>query len=108
MLTRATIRINRLGDFWKEVDGVARYMRSSEGFITSLGMGEIPWVKQATFSVWKNKESMKAFSYKMPQHKLVINKTREEKWYSEEMFVRFKIIASMGLLNNINPLEHEL
>lgn len=108
VLTRATIRINRLQNFWRHVAGVARLMSSSDGFITSLGIGEVPWVKQATFSIWKNKESLKTFAYKMHEHTEVIRKTRQEKWYSEDMFVRFKIIASLGSINGVNPLEGKL
>lgn len=108
VLTRANIRLNRLQHFWKHVNGVARIMSSSDGFITSFGIGEVPWIKQATFSIWKNKESLKNFAYKMPEHTEVIKKTRQEKWYSEDMFVRFKIIASLGSINGINPLERKL
>jgi heme-degrading monooxygenase HmoA len=108
VLTRATIRLNRLQNFWQHVDGVAKHMTTAEGFITSLGIGEVPWIKQATFSIWESKESMKAFSYKMREHVDVIKKTREEKWYSEDMFVRFKILHSIGSIHNANPLEGKL
>jgi heme-degrading monooxygenase HmoA len=108
VLTRATVRLNRLQTFWQHVDGVAKHMATSEGFITSLGIGEVPWIKQATFSIWENKESMKTFSYKMREHTEVIRKTREENWYSEDMFVRFKVIASIGTINNRNPLQGKL
>lgn len=108
VLTRATIHVNRLKNFWQHVEGVARHMSSSDGFITSLGIGEIPWIKQATFSIWENKESLKTFAYKMQEHTEVIKKTRQEKWYSEDMFVRFKIIASHGSVNGINPLQGKL
>lgn len=108
VLTRATIRINRLRHFWRHVDGVARHMSASDGFITSLGIGELPWIKQATFSVWKNKESLKAFAYKMHEHREVIRKTKQERWYSEDMFIRFKIITSHGSLNGVNLLEGKL
>lgn len=96
VLTRATIRLNRLKNFWSNVDAVADKMKSAQGFILSYGIGEVPWIKQATFSVWKNKESMKAFAYSMQQHADVIKKTRAENWYKEEMFVRFKIISVKG------------
>jgi hypothetical protein len=96
VLTRATIRINRLKNFWKNVNAVSDKMQTAPGFIISYGIGEIPWIKQATFSVWQNKESMKAFAYNMQQHVEVIKKTREEKWYKEEMFVRFKILSVSG------------
>jgi hypothetical protein len=108
VLTRASIHINRLQHFWKHVGGVSRLMYSSEGFITSLGIGEVPWIKQATFSIWENKESLKTFAYKMKEHTEVIRKTKQEKWYSEDMFVRFKIIASHGTINGINPLKGKL
>jgi len=105
VLTRATIRFNRLAHFWKHVDGVAQQMSKAEGLITSVGIGEIPFIKQATFSIWENKNYMKAFAYQMRAHQEVIQKTRKENWYSEEMFVRFKIIDSYGTLNGINPLK---
>ena len=37
------------------------------------------------------KAMMKKFAYRMPKHKEVIQKTRKEKWYSEDMFTRFTI-----------------
>jgi hypothetical protein len=101
VLTRATIRINRLKNFWKNVDAVAGKMSTAPGFIFSYGIGEVPWIKQATFSVWESKESMKAFAYNMQQHIKVIKKTREEKWYKEEMFVRFRILSVKGFDKNI-------
>ena len=101
VLTRATIRINRLKNFWENVNAVADKMQTAPGFIFSYGIGELPWIKQATFSVWQNKESMKAFAYSMQQHIDVIKKTRAEKWYKEEMFVRFRIIAAKGFNKDI-------
>jgi hypothetical protein len=99
VLTRATIRLSKLKDFWAHVEPASRHLASSEGFITSLGIGEVPWIKQATFSIWENKESMKTFSYKQREHAEVIRKTRGENWYREEMFIRFRIIASIGMIN---------
>jgi hypothetical protein len=58
----------------------------------SLGIGEIPFLKQATFSIWENIESMKSFAYKSADHIAVIQKTRTENWYREELFVRFRIV----------------
>ena len=93
VLTRATIRMAKLKQFWKHVNPVADLMAGTKGFIRSYGIGEIPWLKQATFSIWQSKADMKAFAYKMHEHAEVIRKTRAEKWYSEDMFVRFAIIA---------------
>ncbi len=98
ILTRATIRLSKLKSFWKNVDSIASQMANAKGFITSYGIGEIPWVKQATVSIWESKEDMKNFAYKMHNHAEVIKKTRQEKWYSEDMFVRFKIKEIAGNL----------
>jgi len=44
----------------------------------------------------------------MQEHTEVIRKTRDEHWYSEEMFIRFKPIASFGSLNGNDPLKGKL
>jgi len=108
VLTRATIHLNKLNAFWDNVDGVARLMAGSPGFVTSLGIGEVPWIKQATFSIWQSKTGMKAFAYKMREHAEVIKKTHQEKWYKEDMFTRFKIISAGGTLRGANPLQDML
>lgn len=96
VLTRATIRLSRLKNFWSNVDAVAGITPSAKGLIISYGIGEMPWIKQATFSIWENKAAMKNFAYSLQQHKDVINKTRSENWYKEEMFVRFRVINTIG------------
>lgn len=108
VLTRATIRLSRLRSFWKNVNGVATQMAGAGGFITSLGIGEVPWIKQATFSIWESKAQMKQFAYQMQEHTEVIRKTRKEDWYKEDMFIRFKIVLSAGTNRGENPLERKL
>jgi hypothetical protein len=92
VLTRATIRLSRLKHFWTAVPKTADQLETNKGFIYSIGIGEIPFIKQATFSVWESIEDMKAFAYKKMAHQEVIRRTRKESWYSEEMFLRFRII----------------
>jgi hypothetical protein len=108
VLTRASIRLSKLKNFWQNVPGVASQMATAKGLITSIGVGEIPLIKQATFSVWQNKEAMKNFAYQMHQHTAVIQKTRKEKWYSEDMFVRFVPLKTVGRIKDIDPLEGKL
>ena len=108
VLTRATIRLKRLKTFWQHVDGVSSKMASATGFIFSVSIGETPWIRQGTFSVWQSREDMETFAYKMHAHTEVIKKTRKENWYSEEMFIRFKPVAAFGSLNGNNPLDGKL
>jgi len=91
VLTRASIRLSKMNEFWDNVPAVSNAMKNAKGLEYSIGIGEVPWLQQATFSVWENKESMKAFAYGMKDHSDVIRKTRQRDWYNEEMFVRFKI-----------------
>ncbi|MDB5201132.1 MAG: crtA [Ferruginibacter sp.] len=108
ILTRATIRMKKLKYFWQNVAAVANKMSCAKGFILSFGIGEVPWIKQATFSIWESKEAMKDFAYGMKEHTEVITKTRSQRWYSEDMFTRFKITGSHGILHGKNPVEGKL
>lgn len=92
VLTRATISLSRLRSFWRAVPGAADRFEQNPGFIYSVGIGEIPFIKQATFSIWESEEKMRAFAYQQHAHRDVIRKTKEERWYSEEMFLRFRIL----------------
>ncbi|MES2649913.1 MAG: spheroidene monooxygenase [Bacteroidota bacterium] len=92
VLTRATIRFSKLKSFWKNVPLISKKMDRATGLIKSYGIGEVPFSKQATFSIWESKEAMKIFAYNMQEHKEVVRKTHTENWYSEEMFVRFKVL----------------
>jgi hypothetical protein len=104
VLTRASIRFNKLKRFWSHVDPVAQIMTKADGYLHSVGVGEAPFIRQATLSLWENMEKMKAFAYGSKEHADVIKKTRKEDWYSEELFARFKVISSSGKLNGIDPL----
>ena len=105
VLTRATIKLNKLKAFWSNVDSVANLMATAPGYITSIGIGEAPIYRQATFSIWKSPEDMKAFAYQSREHAEVIKKTRQENWYSEELFARFKPIVTYGTINGKDPLN---
>lgn len=80
-------------------------MTSAPGYITSFGVGEDPFMHQATISFWQDMEAVKGFAYRSPEHVEVIKKTRSENWYSEELFARFIPIKSRGTLRGKNPLE---
>lgn len=107
-LTRATIRINKLKTFWQNVEAAAGEMAIAKGFICSVGIGEMPYIKQATFSIWQSKDDMKMFAYQMHQHTAIIQKTRSERWYSEDMFVRFKPLQTFGTIKGNDPLAGKL
>ncbi len=103
VLTRATLQLSRMRAFWSEVPNTSRVLEKAEGRIASIGIGEAPFVRQATFSLWRSEEEMQAFAYRS-DHQRVIRRTREERWYREELFARFVPIASEGKWEGRDPL----
>lgn len=99
VITRATIRVRNLYHFWKYVPHSQKPLHSADGLIFTKGIGEVPVVQMATFSLWKNTEAMKNFAYKTVGHREAITKTRELNWYREELFSRFQPFKSVGLWN---------
>jgi heme-degrading monooxygenase HmoA len=98
VLTRASIRPFKAVSFWKNVPAVSDTLSETKGLKFSLGIGEVPILKQATISFWDSEADMKAFAYHKNPHKNVISKTRTENWYSEELFARFSILKIEGNL----------
>ncbi|PLK44288.1 DUF3291 domain-containing protein [Emticicia sp. TH156] len=99
VLTRASIRPSKLRGFWANVPPVAAGIKEAAGFVTSVGVGEMPFVRQATFSIWESLNDVKQFAYKQRTHADVVRKTRDEGWYSEELFARFIPLKTFGSLN---------
>ncbi|MCX2739277.1 spheroidene monooxygenase [Pontibacter anaerobius] len=108
VLTRASINWRALPGFWRFVPKTSMALDAAEGLICSIGLGELPLVRQATFSVWESVEAMKAYAYKNPLHQEVMRRTRSDNWYSEELFARFKPISSQGTWSGSDPLEKVL
>jgi hypothetical protein len=105
VLTRASIRPSKAIAFWKNVPSVEHAMRHANGLLFSVGIGEMPLLRQATFSIWKNNDDMQSFAYHHAQHKNVMQKNRAENWYSEELFARFIPLQTAGTLKGVNPFE---
>ncbi len=96
VLTRATIKPRHYLNFWRYVPSVSRSMEGKKGLIFSVGVGELPIVQQATFSLWQTGRDMMNYAYQSPHHAEVVKKTRELGWYSEELFARFRPFRSTG------------
>ena len=66
-------------------------LTETNGYLYSVGIGEIPFVKQGTLSIWQNEKALKNFAY-TDNHAAILAKSKKEKWYKEEMFVRFELL----------------
>ena len=105
VLTRASIRLRRAPRFWRFVEPTSRALAGAEGLRLAIGLGELPLVRQATFSVWDSAQAMQQYAYRDVRHREVIQLTRREGWYSEELFARFQVLKSTGTVDGVNPIE---
>src|SRR6056297_3505340 len=64
---------------------------------------EVPWLHQVTFSIWPDKASMNAFARGGP-HARAIRAVREEGWFREELYARFRVEGGAGSWGGHDPL----
>lgn len=91
IITRATLRPNRLLEFWRAVPAASKAIQNAKGVLWYKGVGEWPLVQQATFSLWNTLEEVKDFAYKSSHHAAIVKKTRKRNWYKEDLFARFAV-----------------
>jgi hypothetical protein len=97
VLTRGRIKASRLVQFWRKVGRTANELFKTPDLEFAIGVGELPFIQQATLSVWKNKAAMQHYAYTDATHKNVIRLTRKHQWYSEELFARFSLTAKVQI-----------
>ncbi len=105
VITRADLKPWKFGSFGKYAQTATDALAGHPALQYSLGMGELPFVRQATFSVWDSAEAMKAYAYKNPEHRQAIKGKKEHGWYGEEMYARFGVVGesevgAAGLLDS--------
>lgn len=104
VLTRATIRLRRLVSFYRATPAMNNALADQQGLIRSVGVGEWPLGRLATFSIWRDTAAMAGFAYHPGDHADVVRRTRSEGWFSEEMFVRFRLLGATGTWDGTDPL----
>lgn len=97
VLTRANIRTGALFDFYRNIPQARqRIADQGDNLLMAMGVGEKPLVQQCTISVWKNAAMVDQFAYRQSGHREIVKKTRQRKWYSEELFARFSVLQMEG------------
>ena len=107
-LTRATVRPSRLARFWRRVPDISRRIGSDPNVLFKIGVGEVPWLHQVTFSIWPDEASMAAFARSDGPHARAIRAVREGNWFAEELYARFRVIGEAGTWGGSRLLEGRL
>lgn len=108
IITRATIRPTQLLRFWRQVPATSRATEAANGRLFSIGIGEWPWIQQATYSLWTSEVAMRQFAYKSKAHQDAIKMTQQFDWYKEELFARFVPFATIGTWHGDALLNHSV
>ncbi len=108
ILTRAAIRPAKLATFWRAVPAPAIDASSHPSLLAAVGIGDIPLLRQATFSIWDSLEGARDYAYRRAAHREVIDRRRAEDWYSSELFARFVPLEATGTWGGVDPLAGRL
>lgn len=97
VLTRASIRPLGAPAFWRAGPAVRADVPDADGLLFRIGMGEVPWLHQITFTVWRDEPALHAFAHRRGSaHAAAARAARERGWFSEELFARFRVEAARG------------
>ena len=104
-LTRATLKPGVAMKFWQRVPDISNVIGEDDAVLFKIGIGEVPWLQQVTFSIWPNQAAMDNFARKDGPHARAITAVREGKWFREELYARFRVAGSEGTWGGKSPLD---
>jgi spheroidene monooxygenase len=102
-LTRATVKPRVAARFWGRVPNISKVIGQDPNVLFKIGIGEVPWLHQVTFSIWPDAESMAAFARHDGPHARAIRAVRTEQWFKEELYARFNVDAVEGIWEGEAP-----
>lgn len=103
IVTRARVRLRSWRAFAKTAQAVNRSIRSADGLLGVVGIGEAPVGRLGTFSLWTSLEAAGRFASLDPAHLDAIERARTEGWFAEELFARFEPYGSSGTWDGRDP-----
>jgi len=87
-LTRASIKFSKAQAFWRHAPPSQTALEGVAGCQMAVGLGEAPFFRQATFSMWDSVNAMNAYA-RSGAHLEAIQAAQKNGYFSESMFARF-------------------
>lgn len=92
ILTRASLKLRKVRQFWRQVPAISRALEGAEGVTFTAGIGEIPWLHQVTFSLWSSERALNAFAHEDGHHARAATAAFSDHWFDESLFARFSLL----------------
>jgi hypothetical protein len=94
-LTRASIKFSKAHAFWRHAPPSQTALEGVEGCQLAVGLGEAPFLRQATFTIWDGVTEMNAYA-RTGSHLEAIQAASRHGYFSESMFARFVPLKVQG------------
>ena len=95
-LTRASIRPTKAMQFWRKAKPAEDSIIHANGKILTAGLGEAPYLRQATFTIWDDEQSLDHYA-QQGAHLAAIKAAYGKDYFSESMFTRFVVRSAQGV-----------
>ena len=96
VLTRASILPTKTMAFWRYAPAAQAELKHSPGCLLAMGLGEVPLVRQCTFSLWQDTAAMLAYA-QQGAHQVASAAAYKHQFFSESMFVRMQVLQMAGV-----------
>jgi spheroidene monooxygenase len=105
VLTRASVKPARALRFWRRVPDISAVIGADPDVLFKIGIGEVPLLHQITFSIWPDSASMMRFARGDGPHGRAIKAVRDEGWFTDELYARFRVLGTEGLWHGVPLLK---
>jgi spheroidene monooxygenase len=95
VLTRASILPTKTMAFWRYAPAAQAELKHSPGCLLAMGLGEVPLVRQCTFSLWQDTAAMLAYA-QQGAHQVASAAAYKHQFFSESLFVRMQVLQMAG------------
>jgi spheroidene monooxygenase len=95
VITRASILPTKAMAFWRYAPAAQADLKQSPGCLLAMGLGEVPLVRQCTFSLWTNTAAMLAYA-QHGAHQAASAAAYKHQFFSESLFVRMQVLHMAG------------